>query len=108
MSQCTAYEPPSLVSEPAFAPESECHAFSPASLPGLPPFEPISSTQFYWYDREDGSAIASLIEEAYSEIVHWRRNLFNVPSAAVGKAFVMEQGKYLELTPMVQRRSRLR
>ena len=31
-----------------------------------------------------------MINEIYEEIVHWRRNLFKVPSGKAGKAFVTE------------------
>ena len=31
-----------------------------------------------------------LIDRAYSEIVHWRRNLFKIPSGKAGTVFVNE------------------
>ena len=33
-----------------------------------------------------------MIDHAYAETVHWRRNLFKIPSGRVGKAFVSEMG----------------
>ena len=38
----------------------------------------------------DGPAFTSLIKDAYSEVVNWRRNLFTIPSGASGKKFVNE------------------
>ena len=31
-----------------------------------------------------------LITDAYDEVLHWRRNIFNVPSGKAGKSFVPE------------------
>ena len=41
----------------------------------------------------DGASFAQAIEEAYAEVVHWRRNIFSVPSGAEGKEFVREQAR---------------
>ena len=41
---------------------------------------------FQWGER-DGNSFCNLISSAYSEIVHWRRNVFMVPS---GKSFIRE------------------
>ena len=38
----------------------------------------------------------NLIDEAYSQIVHWRPNLFKVPSGSCGKQFVAELARLFE------------
>ena len=38
----------------------------------------------------DGEAFSKSISLTYEEIVHWRRNLFKVPSSRMGKALVVE------------------
>ena len=43
----------------------------------------------------EGSAFTEVIDRVYAGIVHWRRNLFKVPSGKVGKAFVSEMGRLL-------------
>ncbi len=59
------------------------------SVMDLPTFPPISDGIFVWgkLNRDD---FVHVIESSYSEVVHWRRNSFLVPSGAVGKDFVAE------------------
>ena len=42
-----------------------------------------------WQDLT-GQEFSTAIDNAYSWIVHWRQNLFKVPSGACGKRFVGE------------------
>ena len=35
------------------------------------------------------------IENAYNELVHWKRNLLNLPKGAPGKAFINELTKFI-------------
>ena len=35
------------------------------------------------------------IEDAYSEVVHWQKNTFNVPFGKAGKGFVLELSRLL-------------
>ena len=59
----------------------------------LPAFQPASdSVNFTWGDLS-GQSFCDLIDKAYGEITHWRRNSFLVPSGRVGKAFVTELGR---------------
>ncbi len=44
---------------------------------------------FTWGEL-DGETFSNALEAAYAEIVHWRRNLFTVPSGSVGKDFTRE------------------
>jgi hypothetical protein len=55
----------------------------------LPLFEPAQNPNFRWGDK-DGETFAHSIDLCYKEIVHWRRNLFKVPSGKAGKSFVSE------------------
>ena len=56
----------------------------------LPAFQTVSNSCNFTWGELDGKSFCDLIEVAYSEVVHWRRNLFLVPSGRAGKAFVME------------------
>ena len=56
---------------------------------GFPDFIPISNGMFSWGDVVD-SAFSSTVKAAYSEVVHWKRNIFTVPSEAQGKKFTNE------------------
>ena len=70
-----------IISSPAQTPGSV--------LPDLPPFTAASEPAFTW-GRLEGEEFAHAIHCAYSEIVHWRRNVFSVPSGKTGKMFVRE------------------
>ena len=48
-----------------------------------------SSPGFTWGTKDEASFMQEL-DWAYSTIVHWKRNLFRVPSGNVGKPFVTE------------------
>ena len=45
----------------------------------LPSFTPTSTPDFRWGDV-DGKTFADTINRCYEVTVHWRRNLFKVPS----------------------------
>ena len=60
-----------------------------STVADLPPFVPISTPNFTWGDL-DGEAFVRTIDSSYDVIVHWRRNLFKVPSGKAGKAFIRE------------------
>ena len=55
----------------------------------LPSFAPMQSPTFKWGDIE-GEITVCNIHECYKEIVHWKRNLFKVPSGRTGKSFIRE------------------
>ena len=46
--------------------------------------------QSFKWNNIDGTEFCSLIDGAYEEIVHWKRNIFLVPSGRSGKEFVRE------------------
>ena len=47
------------------------------------------NSQFLWGDI-DGNMFSSLLDQVYNEIVHWRRNIFHLPTGRGGKMFVSE------------------
>ena len=55
----------------------------------LPEFEPLAEPPFTW-GVLDGYAFSDVIKSCYDEIVHWRGNLFKVPSGKIGNSFVRE------------------
>ena len=77
---------PTAVREPTTAPRQTDTGRPDRSLP---PFVPISTPNFHWgnLNAEDFSHVITC---ASAEIVHWRRNVFMVPSGKAGKRFVQE------------------
>ena len=55
----------------------------------LPSFHPVAKPTFVWGKCTSGE-FTHLLDEAYSEIVHWRPNFFSLPLGKAGKAFVLE------------------
>ena len=70
-------------------PTNQCEKEPERTIPDLPPFIKSSTKDFIW-GCLNGDDFACAIHSAYCEVVHWRRNLFLVPSGSVGKAFVRE------------------
>ena len=59
---------------------------------------------FVWGNIE-GEELRALLNQAYEEVVHWRRDLFQIPSGSAGKAFVTELARlrvYMSRMQMVQ------
>ena len=61
-------------------------------LPTPPAQQP---TNFRWGPIE-GAEFSNLINNAYEEVIHWRQNLFLIPSGSVGKAFVSEITRHFQ------------
>ena len=55
----------------------------------LPSFEPVPSVTSSWRDIS-GEKFSKAIDDAYTEVVHWKHTFFKVPSGAWGKQFVTE------------------
>ena len=56
----------------------------------FPSFVKIAeNSNFVWGDV-DGNSFTSLLDQVYNEIVHWRRNIFPLPTGRSGKLFVSE------------------
>ena len=71
---------------------SECSnasLHSSFSVSPLPEFEPLAEPSFTW-GVLDGYAFSDVTKSCYDEIVHWKRNLFKVPSGKIGNSFVRQ------------------
>ena len=55
----------------------------------LPDYPPKASPNFHWSSL-DSAAFSQALDSAYLEVVHWRKNCFDVPRGLVGKQFVSE------------------
>ena len=55
----------------------------------LPSFKSVSRMSSSWGDLSEDE-FTKAIDSAYAQVVHWRPNLFKVPSGACGKQFVAE------------------
>ena len=64
-----------------------------ASTRTLPTFNPAPSMTSSWGGLS-GEEFTLAIDEAYAQVVHWRPNLFKVPSGASGKQFVAELTRF--------------
>ena len=60
----------------------------------LPASQPASAQQFTWGSLE-GEDFAHALSAAYAEVVHWRRNIFCIPSGSAGKVFVLEVSRLI-------------
>ena len=63
--------------------------FAFLNLHSLPSFVTTTLSDFTWRNSL-GADLAILFDDLYSKIVHWRPNLFMVPTGSTGKAFVLE------------------
>ena len=92
-----------LVSQQDEPNRSQDSNLPPIAFDHLPVFEPTSAANFQW-GASDGFAVTLAIDRAYAEIVHWRRNVFLLPSGKVGREFVRELSRlftaYAERQPI--------
>ena len=69
----------------------------------LPAYEPACPPNFVWGDK-GGEEVVNDIDKIYSKTVHWRHNLYKIPSGKFGKQFVKEVARlfntYAEASPM--------
>lgn len=63
--------------------------------PDLPEFSKLPDPQNFFWGTRDGPSFTQDINDAYDEIVHWRRNIFKIPSGKAGKMFVRELTRLL-------------
>ena len=61
----------------------------------LPPYVPMQDLNFKWGELS-GEEVDCEISRIYEEVVHWRRNLFKIPSGRQGKAFVQEMASLFQ------------
>ena len=59
------------------------------AAPDLPPYTALGAPDFSW-GWLSGHDFVHAVTAAYAEAVHWRRNIFSVPSGKAGKDFVQE------------------
>ena len=64
--------------------------------PNLPEFEPIDPDPESCFNNMEGTEFRDVIDNAYEEIIKWRKNLFKLPSGKAGKCFVKELTYWLE------------
>ena len=67
----------------------------PLTMPVSPPLTmlvspPAQQSRKFCWDPHEGNEFFSIISNVYEEVIHWRRNVFLVPSGSTGKAFVSE------------------
>ena len=53
------------------------------------------NSQFVWGDL-DGDSFSSFLDQVCKEIVHWRRNIFPLPTGRSGKVFVAELSRLFD------------
>ena len=56
----------------------------------LPTFVTMSEDSHFVWGDVDGNSFSSNLDQVYNEIVHWRRNIFPLPTGRAGKMFVSE------------------
>ena len=61
----------------------------------LPCYTPVHDLIFRWGELS-GEKGGHEISKAYKEVVHWRRNLFKIPSGGQGKTFVQEMASLFQ------------
>ena len=65
--------------------------------PTLPPYAPACSPDSaYLWGNLDGPTMCDKVIACYNEVIHWKRNVFRIPSGKVGKAFVSEMAKLFQ------------
>ena len=52
--------------------------------------ESVSFSNHFIWGESDSECFIPAISSAYKEIVHWRRNIFMIPSGPSGKEFILE------------------
>ena len=60
-----------------------------SSVPNLPQFTVLEAPSFFW-GNHTGRECCLALSECYDEAIHWRHNLFKVPSGRAGNLFVRE------------------
>ena len=61
----------------------------PTTSNQLPEFQPACNSPFVW-GALDSASFTTLLESAYTEVAHWKNNLFKIPQGNAGKSFTTE------------------
>ena len=56
----------------------------------------MSNSDFKWGAVKDTVVFVANIDEVYKEVVHWKQNLFMLPSGREGQAFICELVKMFQ------------
>ena len=56
----------------------------------------VEPQNFIWGDSLSGTSFCNLVDKAYDEAIHWRRNIFMLPYGKVSKSFVQELSNLLQ------------
>ena len=64
--------------------------------PNLPCFTPVPKHPNRPFANIPGNEFAETIDNIYNEIIHWRKNLFKLPSGKASKLFITELTTWLE------------
>ena len=83
-----ALSSPEEVSPRVSRPDAQAETDS-SGIPDPPKFIPPATPKFTWGDL-DAETFIQRVDHAYSLVVHWKRNIFSVPSGKVGTSFVSE------------------
>ncbi len=79
----------------------DCHIDSQQIT--LPVFTPLQEPNFSW-GTTNGIELTNQMDQAYEQIILWKRNLFLVPSGKAGKDFVAEVARlynaYADASPL--------
>ena len=59
--------------------------------------EPEQQHEDFYWNTVPGRIYQKDLEEAYNQIVYWRKNIFMVPTGAAGKKFIDEISRVLNL-----------
>ena len=59
--------------------------------------EPEQQREDFYWNTVPGGVYQKDLEEAYNQIVYWRKNIFMVPTGAAGKKFIDEISRLLNL-----------
>ena len=70
---------------------------SPSDNVKLPEFQPVAPSHFHWGPVDSSAFISQSLDSVYQEVIHWKKNNFEVPCSSVGKQFVSELARYSEL-----------
>ena len=57
---------------------------------------PAQQPQSFRWGSFDGDEFHTIVSRAYNEVIHWRRNVFQIPTGSTGKAFVSEVARLFQ------------
>ena len=75
--------------------QDTCQDEDSSQLHPLPSFTAIPAPNFQW-GQKHGEYFVQIVNRCYDEAVHWRRNLFKIPSGKAGVAFVQELSRLFQ------------